>query len=88
MPPSTSTKERIIDEAMRLFGEQGYKGTSVIQIEKAAGLTPGAGGIYHHFSSKKSCWQQALSCTCPARWHSGTSGASWAISAIYGRNSQ
>ena len=38
---------------MRLFGDQGFKGTSVIQIEAAAGLTPGAGGIYHHFRSKE-----------------------------------
>lgn len=45
-------KERIIEEAMRLFGEKGFRGTSVAQIEAAAGLTPGAGGLYHHFSSK------------------------------------
>jgi AcrR family transcriptional regulator len=53
MATSSSTRERIIDEAMRLFGENGYKGTSVTQIEKAAGLTPGAGGIYHHFRTKE-----------------------------------
>jgi AcrR family transcriptional regulator len=50
---STSTRERIIDAAMRLFGENGYRGTSVVQIEAAAGLTPGAGGLYHHFRSKE-----------------------------------
>ncbi|GAA2589452.1 TetR/AcrR family transcriptional regulator [Actinomadura fulvescens] len=38
---------------MRLFGENGYRGTSVAQIEKAAGLTPGAGGLYHHFRTKE-----------------------------------
>jgi AcrR family transcriptional regulator len=38
---------------MRLFSEQGYRGASVAQIERAAGLTPGAGGLYHHFSSKE-----------------------------------
>lgn len=38
---------------MRLFGEKGFRGTSVAQIEAAAGLTPGAGGLYHHFSSKE-----------------------------------
>jgi AcrR family transcriptional regulator len=52
--PPTSTRERIIDAAMRLFGENGYRGTSVAQIEKAAGLTPGAGGMYHHFRTKES----------------------------------
>ncbi|MGH2903776.1 MAG: TetR/AcrR family transcriptional regulator [Solirubrobacteraceae bacterium] len=50
---STTTRERIIDEAMRLFSEQGYAGTSIVKIEAAAGLTPGAGGIYHHFKSKE-----------------------------------
>jgi AcrR family transcriptional regulator len=38
---------------MRLFSEQGYAGTSVARIEAAAGLTPGAGGFYHHFQSKE-----------------------------------
>ena len=37
---------------MRLFGEHGYRGTTITKIEAAAGLTPGAGGIYHHFESK------------------------------------
>jgi AcrR family transcriptional regulator len=50
---SSPTRDRIVDQAMRLFGEQGYRGTSVAQIEAVAGLTPGAGGLYHHFSSKK-----------------------------------
>jgi AcrR family transcriptional regulator len=50
---STSTRERIVDAAMRLFGENGYRGTSVAHIEAAAGLTPGAGGLYHHFRTKE-----------------------------------
>jgi AcrR family transcriptional regulator len=50
---SSSTKERIVDEAMRLFGEKGYKGASITQIEAAAGLSPGAGGLYRHFTSKE-----------------------------------
>jgi AcrR family transcriptional regulator len=50
---SNSTKERIVEEAMRLFSEKGYKGASIIQIEAAAGLSPGAGGLYRHFSSKE-----------------------------------
>lgn len=48
-----STRERIVDEAMRLFSEHGYTATSIAKIEAAAGLTPGAGGIYHHFASKE-----------------------------------
>ncbi len=50
MPP---TRERIVDEAMRLFSQHGYAATSIARIEEAAGLTPGAGGLYHHFKSKE-----------------------------------
>src|ERR1700759_752189 len=50
---STNTRDRIIDEAMHLFSEQGYAATSIAKIEAAAGLTPGAGGLYHHFKSKE-----------------------------------
>jgi AcrR family transcriptional regulator len=50
---STPTRERIVEEAMRLFGESGYRGASVAQIEAAAGLSPGSGSLYHHFNSKE-----------------------------------
>lgn len=48
----TPTRERLITEAMRLFSEQGYRATSVAQIEAAVGLAPGSGALYHHFRSK------------------------------------
>src|SRR3981189_1918089 len=47
------TRERLVPEAMRLFGDQGYQATSVSQIEAAAGLAPGSGALYHHFKSKE-----------------------------------
>ena len=48
-----STRERIVAEAMRLFAEQGYRGTTVGDIEEAAGLSPPrAGGLCKHFASK------------------------------------
>jgi AcrR family transcriptional regulator len=50
---SSTTRERIVDEAMHLFSQNGYAATSIAKIEAAAGLTPGAGGIYHHFASKE-----------------------------------
>jgi AcrR family transcriptional regulator len=50
---SSTTRERILDEAMRLFSESGYSATSIAKIEAASGLTPGAGGLYHHFKSKE-----------------------------------
>ncbi|OBJ15862.1 TetR family transcriptional regulator [Mycobacterium colombiense] len=49
----TSTKERLVSEAMRLFSQQGYRATSINQIEKAAGLVPGCGALYNHFKSKE-----------------------------------
>ena len=51
--PSISTRDRLLDEAMRLFGERGFGATSVAEIERSAGLTPGAGGLFHHFRSKE-----------------------------------
>lgn len=50
---SIPTRDRIVDEAMRLFAENGFRGASVAQIEAAAGLSPGSGGLYHHFNSKE-----------------------------------
>lgn len=47
---SSTTRDRIIEQAMSLFSERGYAAT---KIEAAAGLTPGAGGLYHHFESKE-----------------------------------
>jgi len=55
-----SSRDRILSEALRLFGEQGYAGTSIAQIEKAAGLSPGSGALYRHFKSKDELLVQAL----------------------------
>lgn len=49
----SSTKTKLLTEALRLFGEQGYAATTVADIEQAAGLAPGRGGLYRHFASKK-----------------------------------
>jgi AcrR family transcriptional regulator len=46
------TKERIVEVASALFAERGYGGTSIAEVERAAGLTPGSGGLYRHFASK------------------------------------
>src|SRR6201999_2218203 len=43
---------RLVAEAMRLFSQQGYRATSISQIEKAAGLVPGCGALYNHFKTK------------------------------------
>ena len=49
---AADTRQRIIEEALKLFGRNGYGGTSVAEIERAAGLKPGAGGLYAHFDAK------------------------------------
>jgi AcrR family transcriptional regulator len=48
MPKDTAN--RILIQAMRIFLEKGYHGTSVDDITQAAGLTKGA--LYWHFRSK------------------------------------
>ena len=50
---SESTRDRLINEAVGLFARQGYRGTSVAEIEAAAGLKPGNGSLYTHFHSKE-----------------------------------
>jgi len=58
--PLAPTRDRLLDEAMRLFGERGYEATSVADIERAAGLTPGAGGLFHHFRSKEALLREGI----------------------------
>lgn len=48
----TDTRERIVRAAVGLFADGGYSATSVADIERAVGLSPGAGGLYRHFRSK------------------------------------
>jgi AcrR family transcriptional regulator len=59
MPPAP-TRDRLVIEAMRLFGEQGYQATSITQIEAAAGLAPGSGALYHHFKSKEALLEAGI----------------------------
>lgn len=46
--------------AMDLFGRQGYHATTIAQIEAAAGLSAGAGGLYRHFRSKRAVLEEGL----------------------------
>ena len=49
MQPS-STKEKIQEQAIKLFKEYNYDQVTVMQICKAAGITKRT--FYYHFSSK------------------------------------
>ena len=46
-----STKERILDEALMLFSENGYDGTSVERIAEKVGIK--APSLYKHFKGKE-----------------------------------
>ncbi len=48
---SRETANRILNQAMRIFLEKGYHGTSIDDITRAAKLTKGA--LYWHFKSKE-----------------------------------
>ncbi|HUG97679.1 MAG TPA: TetR/AcrR family transcriptional regulator [Gammaproteobacteria bacterium] len=48
---SQETRERIVMEALRLFGEKGYGSTSIADILKAARAN--SGSLYHFFPSKQ-----------------------------------
>jgi AcrR family transcriptional regulator len=52
---SASTKRALVDEAARLFTEQGYAATSLDQVVAAARVTKGA--LYHHFSGKQAVFE-------------------------------
>ncbi len=47
----TSTREKILAAAAQIFAEQGYPGTTIAQIAKAAGVSEGS--IYEHFNGKE-----------------------------------
>ena len=46
-----STKEKILEEALRLFAKSGYMGTSMNDIASRLGVTKAA--LYKHYSSKQ-----------------------------------
>jgi len=46
----TSTRERIVEAALRLFSERGTAAVSVREVADAAGVT--VPGLYYHFASK------------------------------------
>jgi AcrR family transcriptional regulator len=53
LPHRHPTRDVLIGAALALFAAEGYRGTTIRKIEEAAGLTPGAGGMYRHFRSKE-----------------------------------
>ncbi len=48
-----TTRESLLDTGLQLFGDRGFDGVSVKDLETAVGLTPGRGSFYRHFESKE-----------------------------------
>lgn len=70
-----STKERLLEQAARLFAERGYAGVSLEDIAQSAGFTKGA--VYSHFGSKEQTFLAALraeTAALAAIRHAATSG--------------
>jgi TetR/AcrR family transcriptional regulator, transcriptional repressor for nem operon len=55
---AATNRERILNEATRLFREHGFDKVGVDALTRAAGLTHG--GLYSHFGSKEVLMAQAL----------------------------
>lgn len=59
---SLSTRERIVDAAMRLFAERGYQDTRVDEVATEAGVAKAS--VFQHFSTKEglflACYRAAV----------------------------
>ena len=53
-----TTKDRILDEALVLFAEQGYKGANLRELAARLGLSKSA--LYKHYDSKEAIWHALL----------------------------
>jgi len=57
---SPEARSRILAAAVECFAAKGYAGTKVADIERAAGLSVGAGGTYRHFESKRAILEAVI----------------------------
>ena len=53
-----TTKDRILDEALVMFAEHGYKGTNLRDLAARLGLSKSA--LYKHYESKEDIWNALL----------------------------
>lgn len=53
-----TTKDRILNEALIMFAENGYKGTNLRDFAAQLGLSKSA--LYKHFESKEAIWNALL----------------------------
>lgn len=55
-----TARHRIITAAVGCFAAKGYAATTIADIERAAGLSVGAGGTYRHFGSKRAILEAVI----------------------------
>ena len=53
-----TTKSKILDEALVMFAENGYKGTNLRELAARLGLSKSA--LYKHYTSKEAIWNALL----------------------------
>ncbi len=53
-----TTKNRILEQALIMFAEKGYKGTNLRELASALGLSKSA--LYKHYESKEDIWNAML----------------------------
>jgi len=53
-----TTKSKILDEALVMFAENGYKGTNLRDLAARLGLSKSA--LYKHYTSKEAIWNALL----------------------------
>ena len=58
LPPAGETRQRIIETALRLFAEHGFRGVSVRDLSTAAQVNVAA--INYHFGSKNKLYSEVL----------------------------
>ncbi|MGE5481996.1 MAG: TetR/AcrR family transcriptional regulator [Bacteroidota bacterium] len=57
--PLPNRRQEILEAALRLFAEKGYRATTNADIARAAGVTPAA--LYYYFPSKQALFRAAVS---------------------------
>ena len=63
-----STREKILNEALDLFAEKGYHGTSMREMAKAVGIK--GSSIYNHFDGKEDIFGQLFNYLAPLNLNS------------------